>query len=148
MTRLDPAVKHLIHRHHRLNLSELAKFGEAPHATQVTVLAELRRPVGDQSSSVEITLGASALAFITIFFVPTALVPDGAPWLARIVIGAIVGLGAAAVLIPIFIGPYLRTSAQTVACVWLAAYEEELARRWASKGKKARRWQRKRDPFS
>jgi len=58
------------------------------------------------------------------------------------VIGLIVGAGAALVFLPVFIGPYLRTTKQAVAAVWLRAYEDELARRWLDKGRSARRWKR------
>jgi hypothetical protein len=142
MAKLEPEVKEFVHKHARVTAEEVARFGDSTHQTQLAVFAELRMRVHDQTATVEVALAASAIALISLYFVPQAIVPDSAPWLARIIIGLVVGAGSAAVLVPIFIGPYLRTSSQATAAAWLRAYEDEIGRRWMRKGREARRWQR------
>ncbi len=143
MAKLAPETTTLIHKHARVTPGAVLEFGDASHGTQLDVLSVLRGRVHDQSSAVEVALGAAAIAFISVFLTPVA-VPDTAPYISRIVIGIFIGAGAAAVLLPVFIGPYLRASRQAVAATWLAAYEDELTRRWMQKGVRARRWQRAR----
>lgn len=143
MAKLTPEAEAFVQRHANVEPASVFAFGDAPHPTQLAVLSVLRGRVHDQSSAVEVVLGATAIAFISLVFTPIA-VPENAPFAGRLVIGLMIGAGAATVLLPTFIGPYLRASRQAVAAIWMAAYQDELNRRWAMKGCSARRWQRTR----
>jgi len=143
MAKITTEAKAFVHKHTGVTPTNLFAFGDAAPDTQLEVLSVLRGRVHDQSPAVEVALGATAVAFISLFFTPNA-VPENAPFFARIVIGLVIGAGAAAVLLPVFIGPYLRASRQAVAAIWLAAYQDEMTRRWSQKGRAARRWRRAR----
>jgi hypothetical protein len=126
--------------------SRLTRFALADREEQVAVLAKLRARSVDDSTT--ITMGFSSLV-IAVFLVIAAplLTLDIDPVLRRSWVAALVLTLLIMFLLLILTAPALVVTAREQArreraTVWLAAYEDELARRHRLRGPFARRWQR------
>ncbi len=136
------------HIHDDLNVTtgRLNEFALASRSTQVNVLATLRAQSADGSVATQLTIASLVLAIFVVVAAPLITVqPDPAlasSWWARLIL--IVTLAGVLLLA---LSPAMWDAAKghvkrERAVVWLAAYEDELARRHRLRGAAARRWQR------
>jgi peptidoglycan/LPS O-acetylase OafA/YrhL len=124
----------------------LNDFALAGRSVQVDVLAKLRSQSADDSVATQLSIASLVLAIFVVIAAPLITVqPDPAlasPWWARLIlIVALVGV------LLVALSPAMWDAAKghvrrERAVVWLAAYEDELARRHRMRGRAARRWQR------
>jgi ribose 1,5-bisphosphokinase PhnN len=129
-------VKAHVHKDSAATVARVLAFGQASPETQLAVLSELRSRVTDNSLTVEIAFGAAAISLAALFVGQQHVAPTTVTWPSQLV----VGLFLVVALSPIFLPQLRRSRSQTVAAVWLAAYEDELARRWLATGRRARQW--------
>lgn len=135
-----------IHNDVDVTTDRLNDFALASRSTQVNVLAKLRAQSADASVTTQLSIASLVLAIFVVIAAPLITVqldPTlASSWWARpILIVALVGV------LLLALSPALWDAAKghvrrERAVVWLAAYEDELARRHRLRGRDARRWQR------
>jgi Mn2+/Fe2+ NRAMP family transporter len=140
MAKIPGHVKGYLHKDLDTSTERVSAFGRAPHETQLAVLAELRSRVNDNSTNIEIAIGATAVSLVVLFVGPRQVLPVDAPLPVLAIVGVVLGVFLGVLLLPMYLAPMLRSGKQTSASVWLAAYEDELARRWLATGRRARQW--------
>jgi hypothetical protein len=135
-----------IHSDVDVTTDRLNDFAFASRSTQAHVLAKLRAQSVDDSVATQLSIASLVLAIFVVIAAPLITVqPDPAlasSWWARLIL--IVALLA---VLLVALSPALWDAAKghvrrERAVVWLAAYEDELARRHRLRGPAARRWQR------
>jgi hypothetical protein len=147
MTKLPPEIRAHLHKTVSVTPAAIHEFVVASPAVQARVLAELRHQIADDSSATEIAFGATAFALIGLIIAPKQINLDGVDLLGGLAVGVILGFAAVAALIPLFWGAIVGGKKRARAAVWVAAYEDGLARSWALSGRSARRWQAERTPL-
>jgi uncharacterized membrane protein YbhN (UPF0104 family) len=135
-----------IHNDVDVTADRLKDFALASRTTQVSVLAKLRAQGADDSVATQLSIASLVLAIFVVIAAPLITVePDPAltsSWWARPILTV-----ALVVVLLLALSPALWDAAKghvrrERAVVWLAAYEDELARRHRLRGPAARRWQR------
>lgn len=135
-----------IHNDVDVTTDRLNDFALAGRSTQINVLAKLRAQSADDSVATQLSIASLVLAIFVVIAAPLITVqPDptlASSWWAKpILIVALVGV------LLLALSPALWDAAKghvrrERAVVWLAAYEDELARRHRLRGRDARRWHR------
>jgi hypothetical protein len=139
--KLARSVSAHIHGDLDVTLRRVRAFSAADLEVQLQVQAELRRRVNDESNAALFALYGIAIAVVGLFVSPAkGLNLLGLPIWASLVIGLFLGVVGAAVALPFAIGPVVRSLRRERALIWLAAYEDEIARRRGERGLRGRRW--------
>ena len=139
-TKLSAAVAAHTHKDQNISLERVRAFGDAAQDTHLRVLTELRRRASDDISGIELSLITLLFAVVAVFVAPTAIALDGLPLLSASAVVFVVTLILAVVVSLYGIPQILSHSKRVRARLWLAAYEDEIARRHSQTGHKARRW--------
>lgn len=135
-----------IHSDVSVTTDRLNDFALASRSTQARVLAKLRAQSVDDSVTTQLSIASLVLAIFVVIAAPLITVqPDPAlasSWWARLIL-----MVALIAVLLVALSPALWDAAKghvrrERAVVWLAAYEDELARRHRLRGPAARRWQR------
>lgn len=134
-----------IHNDVDVTTDRLNDFALASRSTQVNVLAKLRAQSSDDSVATQLTIASVVLAIFVVIAAPLiAMQPDPAlatSWWARLIlVVALVGVLLLALSPAVWDAAKGHVKRER-AVVWLAAYEDELARRHRLRGAAARRWQ-------
>jgi hypothetical protein len=135
------------HLHESFEVTEesVKAFGDASHATQIRVLAELRGNVADDPSHIELGVAGLLVALVALVGVPaTTSSMEGIPFWITVIAQALMVLVFVAVLVPVMWPQYKRQLGRERATMWLGAYEDEIARRRALGGRVGRTWRRAR----
>ncbi len=135
-----------IHNDVDITTDRLNDFALANRSTQVNVLAKLRAQSADDSVATQLTIASVVFAIFVVIAAPLITVqPDPAlatSWWARLIlVVALVGVLLLALSPAIWDAAKGHVERER-AVVWLAAYEDELARRHRLRGAVGRRWQR------
>jgi hypothetical protein len=140
--KIDPNVSPFIYEDVEVTPERLDRFGNADRATQVAVLTTLRLRANDSSNDTQIAVLALVVSTFGIFLSPASPVDlSKTPLWVSLVVGAILGFGGALVAVPFLIRPLVRSVRRERARVWMPAFEDEIARRRALRGRAARKWQ-------
>jgi hypothetical protein len=127
MAKLEPDVALHIYRDLNVTPQRVRAFASAPYEVRLLVLAELRKRVGDDTTNLEFSMFGFVLAFLALFISPVKGISGvGLPFLASLIIGAILGLAGVAFVLPFAIVPVIRQGKRERAVVWLGAYLDEL----------------------
>ncbi len=129
-----------------VTVERLNDFAVASRSTQVEVLAKLRARSADDSVAIQLSIASLLLAIFVVIAAPLMTVqPDptllSASWSKLVLTAALAGVLLLA-LSPVMWDAAKGHVRRERATVWLAAYEDELARRHRLRGPAARRWQR------
>lgn len=146
-----PEVGRHLHEHIDVTRAELDAFLGEDDAVRLLVLAELRAQTADQETSIVLTLEAAGTAVVAIMLsrIPVAAGPAAAgPWwatdLTLAIACAILGLVAAAILIPSVRRAVKGNLDHQRAVVWLAAYKQAIVERRHSRSPRASWWKHRR----
>lgn len=129
---MTKAIDH-IYRHINVTPALVDRFTNASRATQLTVLAQLRKRAADDSHTVELAIAAIAVSVVLSLTGTPHLDLAKLPWQVGVATGGTLGLLAAAMLAPLLIGSAIRSNRRDTAAVWLGAYEDEIQRRNGTK---------------
>lgn len=137
-TRTTPHVHDDLHVSHE----RLSAFAQADRDMQVATLAVLRERASDDGNHLVMSFAGIFVAVLLAATVTPVVITDAQLWwvapLATLVVGAVLFLA----LLPSLL-PALRASNRTQqAVVWVAAYEDELARWRSMPGRVGRTWRR------
>jgi hypothetical protein len=140
MKEIPEEIDRFIHMGTDVTGERLDVFANADRTTQLKVLAFLR------GRSVDDTIDLSIFAIVLAVVIPLSTIGLPAEIPELTIVGRIVGdlIVALAVVLGVGLSVALpairRQERRTRATVWLRAYEDELARRHAQRGRAARRW--------
>jgi len=125
-----------------VSLDRIDAFAELPRDRQLDILTSLRgRSVEDHLELAMFGILLPIVISVSLSF--TKIEPLEGPWWVKSIIMLALGLLLAVPVVTIVGVPLiLRDIKRKNALVWLAAYEDELARRRGMSGRVARRWQK------
>lgn len=125
---MKKAIDHM-YRHINVTPALVDRFADASRATQLRVLAQLRKRATDDSHTVELAIAAIAVSVLVSLTGTPHLDLEKLPWQVGLAAGGTLGLLVAGMLAPLVIGSAIRSNRRDSAVVWLRAYEDEVQRR-------------------
>jgi cation transport ATPase len=135
-----------IHTDVNVTVERLNDFAVASRSAQVEVLAKLRAQSADDSVTTQLSISSLLLAIFVVIAAPLITVqPDPtllSAWWSKLVLTTVLAGVLFLALSPAIWDAAKGHVRRERAVVWVAAYEDELARRHRLRGPAARRWQR------
>lgn len=132
MKRMKPSAEAASHLHKRADVdpAKITAFGDASWATQLEVLKWLRLDISADVSQLQYFAVTLLLGFLTLLIAPPeGFDLTGTNWLTSLVLGALLVAFLLLLAVP-FLWPLMMDHRdRAVKLVWLAAYEDEIARR-------------------
>ena len=125
-----------------VTLERVDAFAAASREEQLAALSALRIAAANDDHVAIIALESLVISAFALFAV--ILLPESPPlssMLARVLLGSIIVVMLLLVFAPTIINTARALGRRERARVWLTAYECELQRRWAQRGRTARTWQ-------
>lgn len=133
--KLDPEIQEHIHRELPVTPERVKAFGRAKYGIRLQVLAELRSRADSRLTGSDLAIVAITLSLFIFLVSPTRGIDFGAMnWVVLIVVSLTLACVLLLALLLLVIPHWRDLWQQRRASVWLAAYEDEIARRVARKG--------------
>ena len=131
-----------VHDDFDVSPERLAAFAQADRVVQIATLAVLRERAGDDDNHLMMSFAGIFVAVLVAATVAPAVVTDPDLWWVSPITTFVVGIVLLLALLPSFLPAILASNRRQRAIVWVAAYEDELARWRTMPGRAGRAWRK------